>query len=35
MEAVRLGHSFLQSALVRGRGLDWGGGRGPAFFGSR
>jgi hydroxymethylpyrimidine/phosphomethylpyrimidine kinase len=34
-EAVRLAHSFLQRALVRGRGLDWGGGRGPAFYGTR
>jgi hydroxymethylpyrimidine/phosphomethylpyrimidine kinase len=34
-EAVRLAHSFLQRALLRGRGLDWGKGRGPAFFGSR
>jgi hydroxymethylpyrimidine/phosphomethylpyrimidine kinase len=35
IEAVRLGQAFLQRALVRGRGLDWGGGRGPAFYGSR
>jgi hydroxymethylpyrimidine/phosphomethylpyrimidine kinase len=34
-EAVRLGESFLQRALARGRGLDWGKGRGPAFFGTR
>ena len=34
-EAVRLAHSFLQRALIRGRGLDWGGGRGPAFYGTR
>ncbi len=34
-EAVRLAQSFLQRALVRGRGLDWGGGRGPAFYGTR
>ena len=33
--AVRLAQSFLQRALVRGRGLDWGRGRGPAFYGSR
>jgi hydroxymethylpyrimidine/phosphomethylpyrimidine kinase len=35
MESVRLAQSFLQRALVRGRGLDWGGGRGPAFYGTR
>jgi hydroxymethylpyrimidine/phosphomethylpyrimidine kinase len=35
IEAVRLGQSFLQRALLRGRGLDWGKGRGPAFFGTR
>jgi hydroxymethylpyrimidine/phosphomethylpyrimidine kinase len=34
-EAVRLAQSFLQRALIRGRGLDWGGGRGPAFYGTR
>jgi hydroxymethylpyrimidine/phosphomethylpyrimidine kinase len=34
-EAVRLAQSFLQRALVRGRGLDWGSGIGPAFYGSR
>jgi hydroxymethylpyrimidine/phosphomethylpyrimidine kinase len=34
-EAVRLAQSFLQRALVRGRGLDWGPGRGPAFYGPR
>ncbi len=34
-EAVRLAQSFLQRALVRGRGLDWGPGRGPAFYGTR
>jgi hydroxymethylpyrimidine/phosphomethylpyrimidine kinase len=33
--AVRLAESFLQRALLRGRGIAWGGGRGPAFFGSR
>jgi hydroxymethylpyrimidine/phosphomethylpyrimidine kinase len=33
--AVRLSQSFLQRALVRGRGLDWGPGRGPAFYGTR
>jgi hydroxymethylpyrimidine/phosphomethylpyrimidine kinase len=33
--AVRLGESFLQRALVRGSALDWGRGRGPAFFGIR
>jgi hydroxymethylpyrimidine/phosphomethylpyrimidine kinase len=33
--AVRLAQSFLQRALVRGRGLDWGPGRGPAFYGTR
>lgn len=34
-EAVRLAQSFLQRALVRGRGLDWGLGHGPAFYGVR
>jgi hydroxymethylpyrimidine/phosphomethylpyrimidine kinase len=34
-EAVRLARSFLARALSRGRSLDWGGGRGPAFFGTR
>jgi hydroxymethylpyrimidine/phosphomethylpyrimidine kinase len=34
-EAVRLARSFLLRGLSRGRGLDWGGGRGPAFFGTR
>jgi hydroxymethylpyrimidine/phosphomethylpyrimidine kinase len=34
-ESVRLAQSFLQRALTRGRGLDWGGGRGPAFYGTR
>ena len=34
-EAVRLARSFLARALTRGRGLDWGGGRGAAFFGTR
>ena len=33
--AVKLGQSFLQRALLRGRGLEWGGGRGPAFYGKR
>jgi hydroxymethylpyrimidine/phosphomethylpyrimidine kinase len=33
--AVRLAQSFLQRALVRGRGLYWGPGRGPAFYGTR
>jgi len=33
--AVRLGESFLARALLRGRGIEWGGGRGPAFFGAR
>jgi hydroxymethylpyrimidine/phosphomethylpyrimidine kinase len=33
--AVRMGESFLQRALVRGRGVDWGKGRGPAFYGPR
>ena len=33
--AIRLAQSFLQRALVRGRGLDWGAGRGPAFYGTR
>jgi hydroxymethylpyrimidine/phosphomethylpyrimidine kinase len=34
-DAVRLALSFLQRALIRGRGLDWGDGHGPAFYGSR
>ena len=34
-DAVRLAQSFLQRALLRGRGLDWGEGHGPAFFGAR
>jgi hydroxymethylpyrimidine/phosphomethylpyrimidine kinase len=34
-EAVRMAQSFLRRALVRGRGLDWGSGRGPAFYGQR
>ena len=34
-EAVKLGQSFLAKALFRGRGLEWPGNRGPAFFGSR
>jgi hydroxymethylpyrimidine/phosphomethylpyrimidine kinase len=33
--AVRLAESFLQRALLRGRAIEWGRGRGPAFFGSR
>jgi hydroxymethylpyrimidine/phosphomethylpyrimidine kinase len=33
--AVRLAQSFLQRALLRGRGLDWGPGHGPAFYGTR
>ena len=33
--AVRLAESFLQRALLRGRGIDWGRGRGTAFYGSR
>jgi len=33
--AVKLGQSFLQRALLRGRGLHWGAGRGPAFYGKR
>jgi hydroxymethylpyrimidine/phosphomethylpyrimidine kinase len=34
-EAVRMAQSFLHRALVRGRGLDWGVGHGPAFYGAR
>jgi hydroxymethylpyrimidine/phosphomethylpyrimidine kinase len=34
-ESISLAQSFLQRALVRGRGLDWGSGRGPAFYGTR
>jgi hydroxymethylpyrimidine/phosphomethylpyrimidine kinase len=33
--AVRLAHTFLQRALLRGRALDWGKGRGPAFYATR
>ena len=33
--AVRLARSFLQRALLGGRRLDWGPGRGPAFPGGR
>ncbi len=33
--AVGLAESFLQRALLRGRGIDWGRGRGPAFFDGR
>jgi hydroxymethylpyrimidine/phosphomethylpyrimidine kinase len=33
--SVRLAESFLQRALQRGRSLDWGPGRGPAFYGLR
>jgi hydroxymethylpyrimidine/phosphomethylpyrimidine kinase len=35
VSSVRLAQSFLQRALVRGRGLEWGPGRGPAFYGTR
>ena len=35
VSSVRLAQSFLQRALVGGRGLDWGAGRGPAFYGVR
>ena len=35
VSAVKLGQSFLQRALLRGRGLDWGSGNGPAFYGKR
>jgi hydroxymethylpyrimidine/phosphomethylpyrimidine kinase len=34
-EAVRMAQSFLRRALMRGRGLEWGSGRGPAFYGQR
>lgn len=34
-QAIRFGHAFLQRALVRSRGLDWGRGHGPAFVGPR
>jgi hydroxymethylpyrimidine/phosphomethylpyrimidine kinase len=34
-EAVRLAQSFLQRALLRGRAIDWGRGRGPAFYAAR
>ena len=30
--AVRLAQSFLQRALLRGRGLEWGPGKGPALL---
>lgn len=35
VSAVRLSQALLQRALARGRGLDWGRGRGPALYGSR
>jgi hydroxymethylpyrimidine/phosphomethylpyrimidine kinase len=34
-DAIRFGQGFLHRGLVRGRGIEWGGGRGPAYFGSR
>jgi len=34
-DAIRLSQSFLMRGLERGRGLGWGRGRGPAYFGSR
>jgi hydroxymethylpyrimidine/phosphomethylpyrimidine kinase len=34
-ESVRMAQSFLQRALIRGRGLDWGPGHGPAFYAPR
>jgi hydroxymethylpyrimidine/phosphomethylpyrimidine kinase len=34
-DAVRLAQSFLQRALLRGRAIDWGRGRGPAFYAAR
>jgi hydroxymethylpyrimidine/phosphomethylpyrimidine kinase len=34
-DSVRFGEAFLQRALTRGSSLNWGKGRGPAFFGSR
>ena len=34
-DAVRLAESFLQRALIRSRGLDWGRGHGPAHYGKR
>jgi hydroxymethylpyrimidine/phosphomethylpyrimidine kinase len=34
-DSIRFGQAFLQRALVRGSSINWGTGRGPAFFGSR
>lgn len=34
-DSIRFGQAFLQRALARGRSINWGSGRGPAFFGSR
>ena len=33
-EAVRNSQAFLRRGLVRSRRLDWGSGRGTAFFGA-
>jgi hydroxymethylpyrimidine/phosphomethylpyrimidine kinase len=35
VDAIRFAQSFLRRGLVRGSAIDWGRGRGPAFFGSR
>jgi hydroxymethylpyrimidine/phosphomethylpyrimidine kinase len=35
LQAVRFGQSFLHRSLERGRGIDWGRGRGPAYVSSR
>jgi hydroxymethylpyrimidine/phosphomethylpyrimidine kinase len=34
-DSIRFGQAFLQRALTRGSSINWGAGRGPAFFGSR
>jgi hydroxymethylpyrimidine/phosphomethylpyrimidine kinase len=34
-DSIRFGQAFLQRGLSRGSAIKWGGGRGPAFFGSR
>ena len=34
-ESVRLARSFLHRALIRGRSIAWGAGRGTAFYGTR
>jgi hydroxymethylpyrimidine/phosphomethylpyrimidine kinase len=34
-DSIRFGQAFLQRGLSRGSAINWGGGRGPAYFGSR